>query len=108
MIDKIDLGIRSFKPILPQVEQQGQPKDGQTVADGAHSFGQIFADAIKEANELQKVADDKVQNLTLGKGGVTNHETIIALEKADVAFQIMTRVQSKIIRAYEEIMRTAV
>jgi flagellar hook-basal body complex protein FliE len=42
------------------------------------------------------------------KAGVTTHEAMIALEKADIAFQLMTSIKSKIIRAYEEVMRTQV
>jgi flagellar hook-basal body complex protein FliE len=33
------------------------------------------------------------------------HETMIALEKADVSFQLMLQVRNKIVGAYEEIMR---
>jgi flagellar hook-basal body complex protein FliE len=33
------------------------------------------------------------------------HQTMIALEKADVAFQLLMQVRNKIIAAYETIMR---
>lgn len=106
MIDKIDFGLKSIKPIIP--EKPKIQEGGPTVAGETKSFGQVFAEAIKEANDLQISADRKVEDMTLGKPGVTNHDAVIALEKADVAFQLMTRIQSRIIRAYEEVMRTAV
>jgi flagellar hook-basal body complex protein FliE len=33
---------------------------------------------------------------------------MVALEKADVAFQLMSAIRGKIVRAYEEVMRTQV
>ena len=105
MIDKIDFGLQSIKPIIPE-----RPKaaEGATGAEQGRSFADVFSDAIKEANELQKAADAKVEDLTLGKPNVTQHDAVIAMEKADVAFQLMTKVQAKIIRAYEEVLRTQV
>jgi flagellar hook-basal body complex protein FliE len=39
-------------------------------------------------------------------GQSTNlHETMIALQKADVSFQLMLQVRNKIVGAYEEIRR---
>lgn len=104
MIDKIDFGLKSIKPIIPDIPKV---QDQQDVADKSRTFADVFTDAIREANELQNIADKKVEDLTLGRNGVTQHEAVIAMEKADVAFQLMTRVQAKIIRAYEEVMRTA-
>ena len=106
MIDKIDMGMKAIQPIIPQPD--AKPKGLENVEEKGKSFGTMLNEAIKEVNQLQQSADQKVEDLTMGKPGVTNHEAIIALEKADVAFQLMTRVQSKIIRAYEEVMRTQV
>jgi len=36
------------------------------------------------------------------------HNTMIAIEKADLTFQLMMQVRNKIISAYEEIMRMQV
>lgn len=71
-------------------------------------FGAMLTDALKEVDQLQKVADDKSTALTVGGDGVTPHDAMIALEKADVAFQLMSAVRNKIVRAYEEVMRTQV
>lgn len=61
-------------------------------------------DAIAKVGEAQAQADGSVQALMSGQ--TTNlHETMIALEKADVSFQLMLQVRNKIVGAYEEIMR---
>ena len=33
------------------------------------------------------------------------HETMIALDKADVSFRMLTKVRNKAVEAYQEIMR---
>ncbi len=45
----------------------------------------------------------------LATGSETDiHNTMIALEKAEVSFQLMMQVRNKIVTAYETIMRTGV
>ena len=102
-IQGIKSAFESIKPIV-------QPKDAQgTAGTGSEqNFAEMLGDAIKEVDDMQKHADKQVDSLVLGKDGVTSHEAMIALEKADVAFQLMNQVRSKIIRAYEEVMRTQV
>ena len=85
----------------PKVEQTTQgPKE--------KSFGEVFTKALGEVDSLQKEANQSIEDLTLSKNGVTTHDAMIAIEKADVAFQLMNQVRSKIVRAYEEILRTQV
>ena len=87
------------------------PEEFPTVAPGASSAGasgETFVGTLKDAlakiNEAQSQADVSVQSLLTGHS--TNlHETMIALQKADVSFQLMLQVRNKIVGAYEEIMR---
>jgi flagellar hook-basal body complex protein FliE len=74
-----------------------------TAATG-DSFVASLKDALAKINEAQSHADVSVQSLLTGNS--TNlHETMIALQKADVSFQLMVQVRNKIVGAYEEIMR---
>lgn len=71
------------------------------------SFNDTLKEAIQEVNQLQKVADKKMQDLATGK---TDNipEVMIAAEKADIALKLMVQVRSKIIDAYHEIMKMQV
>ena len=71
------------------------------------SFGNMLARSLNDANRLKLEADEAVENLAAGKQKDI-HATMIALEKADVAFQLLMQVRNKIISAYETIMRTQV
>jgi flagellar hook-basal body complex protein FliE len=68
------------------------------------SFGQFLDQSIKEVNRLQGEANHAIEELALGKTK-NIHETMIALEKAEVSFKLMLKVRSKILEAYNEVMR---
>jgi flagellar hook-basal body complex protein FliE len=103
MIDGIKgtlAGIPSIRT-LDQVQQaKEKPSSG--------GFSQALNDAMHEVSDLQTEADQKIEGLAKKQPGVTPHDAMIALEKADVAFQLMTTIKAKIIRAYEEVLRTQV
>jgi flagellar hook-basal body complex protein FliE len=73
----------------------------------ADSFGGVLQSAVGEVERLQQAAEHSVQNFSTG-GHQDLHGTMIALEKADVAFQLLTHVRNKVIEAYETIMRMQV
>ena len=65
-------------------------------------FGAVLSTALEKVNELETGADQQVGNLL--KGGNTDMSTVmIAVEKADVAFQMMMQVRNKIVNAYQDI-----
>jgi len=49
-------------------------------------------------------AEDKVAGVLQGDGGDV-HSALIAVEKADLSFQLMMQVRNKIVSAYQEISR---
>ena len=68
------------------------------------TFKEVLADAVTEVQQLQTEADTTIKQLVAGEiKDVT--EAMVAIEKADVAFQTMMTVRSKVMSAYEEIMR---
>jgi flagellar hook-basal body complex protein FliE len=88
---------------LPEVRRpQGPGKDS-----GGPSFGQLLKDAISTVNEVQKQSDQEIQKLMTGESQDL-HATLIAVQKADLSFQMMMQVRNKIIQAYQEIMRMQV
>jgi flagellar hook-basal body complex protein FliE len=89
----------------------------QNVADSAkkqerskissESFSQILTKSIEEVNELQKQADKAIEKLATGEAEDIT-QAMIAMEKANLSFQLMTQMRNKIVEAYEEIMRMPV
>lgn len=68
------------------------------------SFSDILSNAVQGVNKLHDDAASKVGNLMQGGGGDLN-EVMVAVEKADVSFQLMMQVRNKIVSAYQEIER---
>lgn len=79
---------------------------GASEPEGA-SFADMLKESIAEVNDLKIEADQAIEDLATGKTGDLQG-TILALEKADVSFKMMMEVRSKILSAYQEVMRTQV
>ncbi len=70
-------------------------------------FSEVLQDAIGKVDEAQKVAEKEVQKMVTGEE--TNiHKTLIAMEKADLSFNLMMQIRNKLVDAYEQLMRTQV
>jgi flagellar hook-basal body complex protein FliE len=102
----MDKGI--IGPISPnlQVPEIRKP-NGPEAEQGGPGFGNILKDAISTVNELQKQSDNEIQKYMAGESQDL-HTTVIAMQKADLSFQMMMQVRNKIVQAYQEIMRTQV
>ena len=61
-------------------------------------------EVLESTNRLQEQADNEIQALAAGKNGDL-HKTMIAMEEADVSFQLLMQIRNKIVAAYQEIMR---
>jgi len=99
MIDRIasSLEIKS----LPSLNAQGGK-----VSEAA-GFGEMLSKSIREIDMLQKDADISIENLAAGEN-TDIHQTMIAMEKADIAMKLMIQIRNKVVGAYEEIMRMQV
>ncbi len=85
-----------------------QPGGGAKAASaGGPAFGEVLADSLAQVNQLQTEADKAITELATG-GPTTLHDTMLALEKADLSFRLMMQVRNKIVEAYQEVVRMQV
>ena len=93
-----------MNPINPLVKSFSKVIDPLA---GNKSSGEGFAEkltnAIKDVNQLQKVADESTEKVEKGTLGI--HEGMIALQEADTSLRLFLQVRSKVLSAYQEIMR---
>jgi flagellar hook-basal body complex protein FliE len=87
---------------VPSLER-AEPGDATNSTDG---FGQALASAVQKVDQAQVDADGQAQRLGGGEGNL--HETMLALEKADVAMRLAMKVRTKLVDAYNEVMRMSV
>ena len=71
---------------------------------GYKSFGELLADAVANVNGLQEEANKAIQKLASGKSK-NIEETMMAVEKAELAFKMMNQIRLKVVEAYREVMR---
>ena len=67
-------------------------------------FRDVLGSAIDDIQQLEGQAQTKVAGVIEGNGADV-HSALIAVEKADLSFQLMMQVRNKIVSAYEEISR---
>lgn len=69
------------------------------------SFDDVINDAMSKVTEVQNNVDKAVTELAKG-GDITS--AVLAVEKADMSFQLMVEIRNKLISTYEEVMRLPV
>ncbi len=69
-------------------------------------FEALLSETIGKVASLQKETEKAISELGTGKGDIV--EAMVAMQKADISFQVMIEVRNKLVSAYEEIMRMQV
>ena len=98
-----DIKIKGF--ILPNKLERGEMSYNR-IGDKP-DFSDVLRNTIKSVNNAQLEAGQAVQRVLSGESK-NIHETMIALQKADVSLEMMMEVRNKLLEAYQEIMRTQV
>ena len=70
-------------------------------------IGSSFEDSIRQVNDMQQKADKAIESLATGEVKDIA-QTMIAVEKADLSFELMTQIRNRIVEAYQEVMRMQV
>lgn len=71
---------------------------------GESSFGEILDEAVFHVDQLQSEANQEVGAM-LGGSTADVHNAMIAVQKADLSFQLMMQVRNKVIQAYQDVER---
>jgi flagellar hook-basal body complex protein FliE len=82
------------------------PAGTQAPVEEKGSFGGILRDAIQQVSDLENTSQGELQKFANDESDL--HSVMLALEKADLSFQMMMQVRNKFVQAYQEIMRTQV
>jgi flagellar hook-basal body complex protein FliE len=91
--------------ILPAEADSASFESASQISSGGESgFLGVLHSAMDDMQQLQGQAETKVAGVLEGNGADV-HSALIAVEKADLSFQLMMQVRNKIVSAYEEISR---
>jgi flagellar hook-basal body complex protein FliE len=67
-------------------------------------FSTVLQHTIESVNDLQTNAEVATRDFVLGRAP-SLHDTILAMEKADVSLRLLVQVRNKAVEAYQELMR---
>jgi flagellar hook-basal body complex protein FliE len=70
-------------------------------------FGEMLQASLDRVSQLQTAADQSIADLATGRQADI-HSTMIAVEKAEIAFEMALTIRNKLLTAYESIMRTQI
>lgn len=68
------------------------------------TFVQELKNAVGQVNTLQNEAEEAMKNGAL-RGAQNIHETMIALQEAELGLKMLVRFRDKALEAYQEVMR---
>ena len=100
--------IRSISQPVGHIGTEGRPGAVEPGAKnvGATSFTETLGGALQKVDDMQLDADAQAEKVAMGGGNL--HEMSLALEKADVSMRLAMKVRTKLVEAYQEIMRMSV
>ncbi len=69
------------------------------------SFDTVINEAMSKVSQVQNDVEKAVNELATG-GDIS--EAVLAIEKADMSFQLMVEIRNKLIGTYDEVMRMSI
>jgi flagellar hook-basal body complex protein FliE len=99
---RMDIAPAEMAPLPMQ-----RPEGATSAQPSGDSFASTLSRMFDEVNQKQEEAADVANKLQSG-GDISLHQAVIALEEANVSFQLMVEVRNKLLEAYQEIMRMQV
>lgn len=82
----------------------GQGNSIKPVNSAGSDFGGLLKDAVQSLAALQKDAGTKRTGFEMGDPNITLAQSMVAAQKAGLAFSATVQVRNKFVEAYKEIM----
>jgi len=98
--------ISSINAVSQLVQPQGVKETSQ-VGGALNDFGQVLSNAINTLGQKESTANQAVASLAAGED-IELHQVMIAMQEADISFQLAMEVRNKVVDAYQEVMRMQV
>jgi flagellar hook-basal body complex protein FliE len=73
-------------------------------ADSSNAFSSILRNTIGNLQSVQSDADATIQKFLTGENDDL-HTTVLATQRAEMAFELGLQVRNKVVSAYQEIMK---
>ena len=101
---RVDLMPPEIKPLSAPSELTSPQEITPAQPAGNDSFATMLGHMVSDVNAQQNFATQTVNALQSGQN-VPLHQAVIAMEEANVSFQLMVEVRNRLLESYQEIMR---
>ena len=98
---------RQLESVKPALEPRGEVQPLPALPGHSESFTTLLQQSLEQVNGLQHEADAAARAFALGQAP-SIHDTMIAMEKADLSLRLTMKVRNKVVEAYQDIMRMQV
>jgi flagellar hook-basal body complex protein FliE len=88
-------------------ESFGTKDSSATSASKDSGFLNLLEDGIKEVNQQIKASEKASMDLVSGRSS-NIHETMLAVSRAEIGFNMLVQLRNKALEAYQEVMRMQV
>ncbi len=106
LLNRLQDATRTDSPQGP-VKLPGVAVPQPNAAPASVGFGKVFEQMVSSVDAKQDQAQALTRDVLLGKND-NLHQSMIAMQEAGVAFQLMVEVRNKVVESYQELMRMPV
>lgn len=92
---------------LRLADQPAAIGSGEAPATSRTSFSDMVGGLVRSVDAKGKAADAEVRRLMLGESD-NIHRSMISMQEAGVAFNLLVEVRNKLVESYQELMRMPV
>jgi len=92
---------------LPGISLPTTESTAESTTAQPSGFGNMFEKLISSVDAKESQAQAVTRDVLLGKNDQV-HQSMIAMQEANVAFQLMVQVRNKVVESYQELMRMPV
>ncbi len=71
------------------------------------SFKDMMKNYLEEANDMQVKADKNIKQIIAGED-IDPHDVMLAVEKANISFDLVMEIRNKMLEAYNTVIKTQV
>jgi flagellar hook-basal body complex protein FliE len=97
------IAVTGIKPSAGNVK----PSDAGNAGSTLENFGQVLNETLDSLNQVDNDANNAIARLAAGED-VELHQVMLAVQQADIAFNLALQVRNKLVEAYQEVMRMQV
>jgi flagellar hook-basal body complex protein FliE len=90
----------------PQVNAFDVGTSSTNSSGKSSDFAQTLRDGMRQIEQMQTDAQQKTESVLAGNGQDL-HSAMIAVQKAELSFQLMMQVRNKIVQAYQDVSKMA-